>query len=138
MCIRDRVLASFGIQTASKKGDGTMKMDPAKVAAANGSAGTGASNATRGLWMGCSGSKVDYITIATTGTAKEFGDANVAETYLGCMASPTRALQGTGASATNTIVYYNIATTGNYTDFGDQTAGRAQDTGTSNAHGGLG
>jgi hypothetical protein len=30
------VLASFGIQTASKKGDGTMKMDPAKVAAANG------------------------------------------------------------------------------------------------------
>ena len=105
---------------------------------ANGSAGTGASNATRGLWMGCSGSKVDYITIATTGTAREFGDANVAETYLGCMASPTRALQGTGASATNTIVYYNIATTGNYTDFGDQTAGRAQDTGTSNAHGGLG
>ena len=34
------VLASFGIQTASKKGDGTMKMDPAKVAAANGAAGT--------------------------------------------------------------------------------------------------
>ena len=33
------VLASFGIQTASKKGDGTMKMDPAKVAAANGAAG---------------------------------------------------------------------------------------------------
>ena len=34
------VLASFGIQTASKKGDGTMKMDPAKVAAANGNGGT--------------------------------------------------------------------------------------------------
>ena len=33
------VLASFGIQTASKKGDGTMKMDPAKAAAANGGAG---------------------------------------------------------------------------------------------------
>ena len=30
------VLASFGIQTASKKGDGTMKMDAAKAAAANG------------------------------------------------------------------------------------------------------
>jgi len=31
------VLASFGIQTASKKGDGTMKMDPAaKAAATNG------------------------------------------------------------------------------------------------------
>ena len=30
------VLASFGIQTASKKGDGTMKMDPAKVAANGG------------------------------------------------------------------------------------------------------
>ena len=34
------VLASFGIQTASKKGDGTMKMDAAKVAAANGAGGT--------------------------------------------------------------------------------------------------
>ena len=35
------VLASFGIQTASKKGDGTMKMDPAKVAAANGNGSNG-------------------------------------------------------------------------------------------------
>jgi len=34
------VLASFGIQTASKKGDGTMKMDAAaKAAAANGANG---------------------------------------------------------------------------------------------------
>ena len=34
------VLASFGIQTASKKGDGTMKMDAAaKAAAINGGAG---------------------------------------------------------------------------------------------------
>ena len=38
------VLASFGIQTASKKGDGTMKMDPAKAAAANG--GVGANGGT--------------------------------------------------------------------------------------------
>jgi len=35
------VLASFGIQTASKKGDGTMKMDAAAQAAANGNGGTG-------------------------------------------------------------------------------------------------
>ena len=35
------VLASFGIQTASKKGDGTMKMDAAaKAAAAKGGGGT--------------------------------------------------------------------------------------------------
>ena len=34
------VLASFGIQTASKKGDGTMKMDAAAKAAANGGGGT--------------------------------------------------------------------------------------------------
>ena len=33
------VLASFGIQTASKKGDGTMKMDAAAKAAANGGGG---------------------------------------------------------------------------------------------------
>ena len=35
------VLASFGIQTASKKGDGTMKMDKSAQAAANGGAGGG-------------------------------------------------------------------------------------------------
>ena len=35
------VLASFGIQTASKKGDGTMKMDKAAQAAANGSCAGG-------------------------------------------------------------------------------------------------
>jgi len=35
------VLASFGIQTASKKGDGTMKMDKAAQAAANGGNGGG-------------------------------------------------------------------------------------------------
>ncbi len=34
------VLASFGIQTASKKGDGTMKMDAAAKAAANGGGGS--------------------------------------------------------------------------------------------------
>ena len=33
------VLASFGIQTASKKGDGTMKMDAASKAASTGSSG---------------------------------------------------------------------------------------------------
>ena len=38
------VLASFGIQTASKKGDGTMKMDAAAKAAANG--GNGGSGGT--------------------------------------------------------------------------------------------
>ena len=35
------VLASFGIQTASKKGDGTMKMDAAAQAAANGGGANG-------------------------------------------------------------------------------------------------
>ena len=35
------VLASFGIQTASKKGEGTMKMDKSAQAAANGGAGGG-------------------------------------------------------------------------------------------------
>ena len=35
------VLASFGIQTASKKGDGTMKMDAAAQAAANGNCNGG-------------------------------------------------------------------------------------------------
>ena len=42
------VLASFGIQTASKKGDGTMKMDKAAAAAAaNGGAGGGTDQTIR-------------------------------------------------------------------------------------------
>ena len=40
------VLASFGIQTASKKGDGTMKMDAAAQAAANGNGGNGGNGGT--------------------------------------------------------------------------------------------
>ena len=41
------VLASFGIQTASKKGDGTMKRDAATAAAANGGAGGGTAQTIR-------------------------------------------------------------------------------------------
>tara|TARA_R100000458_G_C8128166_1_gene144264 strand:- start:38 stop:439 length:402 start_codon:yes stop_codon:yes gene_type:complete len=64
---------------------------------------------------------VDYVTIASTGNATDFGDLTAAKTGVGSCASPTRALVGAGydGSETVTIEYFTIATTGNGTDFGD-------------------
>jgi hypothetical protein len=104
------------------------------------------SNAVRGVYGG--GTRypngvqngLEFITMATLGNGKEFGDL----TYTGRQegggcASGTRAVFG-GAyspSAVNTMNYVQIMTTGNGVDFGDLTIARG--TGAlSNGHGGLG
>ena len=95
----------------------------------------GASNQTRGLFLGGSPSgsendgrvDVDYVTIATTGNALDFGDL-----FLNCMtagagANPVRAVIANGkdgSSMSNVIFRVNIATTGNSSDFGDQSTNR--------------
>ena len=65
---------------------------------------------------------IDYITIATTGNAQDFGDTtNAAEGYLAC-ASNTRGIIVGGYVAPanqNVIQYVTIASEGNATDFGD-------------------
>ena len=91
----------------------------------------GASNQTRGLFMGGSPNSsenggvnsVDFVTIATTGNAVDFGDL-----FLKCMtatsgANPVRAVVANGKDGpahSNVIFRVNIATTGNSSDFGDQ------------------
>ena len=71
--------------------------------------------------------EIDYITIATTGNATDFGDliANTNAITAGC-ASATRGVFGGGftGSYSNVIQYVTIATTGNATDFGDLAVGR--------------
>ena len=65
---------------------------------------------------------VDYITIASTGNATDFGDLTAAKTGVASCASPTRALVGggyNGSAEVNVIEYFTIASTGNGTDFGD-------------------
>jgi hypothetical protein len=73
---------------------------------------------------------IDYITIATTGNAVDFGDLTQIRRHMGACSSSTRGVFGGGVGPSptfgvyNTIDYITIATTGNATDFGDLTATR--------------
>jgi len=85
-------------------------------------------------------SGIEYITIATTGNAQDFGDLSETEVYKAGMSSPTRGLfaGGSDPSISDTIDYVIIQTLGSTKDFGDiAVTGRAQAPGGSNAHGGL-
>ena len=93
----------------------------------------GASSATRGLWMGgttnatsVSGSQnvIQYVTIASTGNAIDFGDMIAAISTSATFNSPTRAIaaggyQPTPGARTDTIQYITTSTLGNSADFGD-------------------
>lgn len=67
---------------------------------------------------------MDYVSIASTGNAIDFGDLSEGNMYMAAGASKTRGLfaGGNAASAvTDEIQYITIASTGNTTDFGDTT-----------------
>ena len=112
---------------------------------------SGGSNSTRMIIAGGADTpsynmvnNIDFLTIATTGNALDFGDLSDQTNACALMASPTRCViklgvNGPGNSTTtNAIEFIEIATTGNSKDFGDsvnQTFGVGE--GTSNGHGGL-
>jgi hypothetical protein len=73
---------------------------------------------------GSSSNVIQYITIASTGNATDFGDLTVAKQFLAACASSTRGVFGGGSSATNVIGYVTISSAGNATSFGDLTAAR--------------
>ena len=80
---------------------------------------------------------IQYVTIASTGDATDFGDLTDNKVRFGVCSSSTRALYG-GAGAndtakTNSITYVTIATTGNTVDFGDRTVGVNNVAATSNS-----
>jgi hypothetical protein len=90
--------------------------------------GTGA---IRGLFgggnTGSYSNVIDYVTIASTGNATDFGDLTVARDRLAACSSSTRGLFGGGyisSIASNVIDYITISTAGNATDFGDLTVAR--------------
>jgi hypothetical protein len=64
---------------------------------------------------------IDYVTIASTGNAIDFGDLTDIAKAPRVGASSTRALAGAVGSAgyNNVINYVTIASTGDATDFGD-------------------
>jgi hypothetical protein len=99
---------------------------------------------TRGIFAGGydSGTPVNviqYVTIASTGDATDFGDLTSTTIQLASTSSSTRGLFGGGTSGgqTNVISYITIATTGNAVSFGNMTYICTNGTGASNAHGGL-
>ena len=71
--------------------------------------------------------RIQYITIATTGNATDFGDLTVGRHAPAGVESDTRGVIGGGATGSgtgnysNVMDYITIATTGNATDFGDLT-----------------
>ena len=79
----------------------------------------------RGIWGGgiISGNRnaIQYVTISTTGDAKDFGDLTVVQRAKGAAASSTRALWAGGLNSV-TIEYVTISSTGNAFDFGDLSA----------------
>jgi len=85
---------------------------------------------------------IDYVTIASTGNAVDFGDINNTIGTMGALASPTRAIIGGGEfnspyPTTNTIEFVTISTLGNATDFGDLMDGEWAVNGCSNSIRGL-
>ena len=88
-------------------------------------AGGGTSSATRGFFAGgteaADVNTIEYVTIASTGNAVDFGDLlSVTALTSGCSSS-TRGVFGGGLyhGLTNVIQVVTISTTGNSADFGD-------------------
>jgi hypothetical protein len=109
--------------------------------------GNGASNATRGLIkLGRSDgpayaktAMTQYITIATTGSAINFGNLSSSKMNTAGCSSTTRAVFGGGTSTvvTNAIDYFTISTTGNSATFGQLTSATNQAGSSSSANGGT-
>ena len=70
---------------------------------------------------GGTNTQVDYINLATTGNATDFGDTIAAAGYRAAASSTTRALFAGGydGSILNQIEFTTIASTGSFADFGD-------------------
>ena len=95
--------------------------------------GCGTASPTRGIIItgrdtGGQANIIEFITIATTGDATDFGDAvNIENAVAGCAGGNTTrgVLAGGGDSATTDVAYITYATTGNTTKFGDLHTGNS-------------
>ena len=98
---------------------------------------------TRGLFMG--GQKdgtgvfdiIDYVNIATTGNAIDFGNLIASEQEANACSSSTRGFYFGGDPAENTIETVVISSTGNATDYGDLTLNSKTGIGMANATRGI-
>ena len=105
----------------------------------------GASNSTRGVFLGggtpSKSNVIQYITFAESSNATDFGDLSyTADAQIeGVCGSPIRGIAAGGntGSKINNISYINISTTGNALDFGDLTLARGTAGSASNATRGI-
>ncbi len=107
----------------------------------------GCSNQVRGVFAGgrrspanANSDIIDYITIASTGNAQDFGDLSETKSGVGACSSLIRGVFAGGYTPTilNTLEYITIASTGDAQDFGDLTIAAHSRAGCSDSHGGLG
>ena len=104
-----------------------------------------ASSSTRGIFAGgYTGSNVntiEYVTIASTGNATDFGDLLGTRRQTAGTSSNVRVVFGGGTGSRGTweeeIDYVTIASTGNASDFGDLRYARYGAGSASANHGGL-
>ena len=80
---------------------------------------------------------IDYVAIASTGDAADFGDLISAANLMASVSSFTRGCFCAGAATNSIIKTVTIASTGNAWDFGDLTVARDAATGMSNATRGI-
>jgi len=100
---------------------------------------------TRGLFMGGHNEPdpssvfdiIDYVNIATTGNAIDFGNLISSEQEANACSSSTRGFYFGGDPAENTIETVVISSTGNATDYGDLTATSKTGIGMANATRGI-
>lgn len=83
---------------------------------------------------------IDYITIASTGNALDFGDLSGTKGGVGACSTLIRGVFAGGYTPTmlNNLEYITIASTGDAKDFGDLTIAAHSRAGCSDSHGGLG
>ena len=79
------------------------------------------SNGARGMMNGMNAPTYtcNYVDIASTGNAADFGDLATNRYRFTSAADRTRAIQAGGEGGNNVIDYFTMASTGNATDFGD-------------------
>ena len=102
------------------------------------------SSSTRGIFTGgytggSGNNTIDFITIANTGNATDFGDASTARFGAAAMSNQTRALfAGNGSSPFDNIIdFVTIATLGDAQDFGDIVEARGYAAGASSSTRGV-
>ena len=120
---------------------GIWKLKDVKRAVMGGYWRSAAGGTSRGLFIGgdeqpAASNVIDFVTIASTGNAADFGNLTVAKKLVANAAgSHTKVVSGGGQtpSLSNVIDDIVVATTANATDFGDLTAAKAGIGNSSNA-----